>query len=432
MKRISLLFLSIAFIFSACQKDETLFEQSPDARLNEALNKYQSALISSPTGWKASLRNSRGDVYNFHLRFNNANRVFMFSDINSETAGTEKESSYRLKAMQTPSLIFDTYSYLHILADPDGSVNGGTNGQGLSFDFEFSLDSLVGDSIILTGRRYGTKLKLEKAGQQDLDAWQNGGWVKVLSLENISNIQNYFKRMKIGGKDYEVRVNVQNRTITFIWIDASGTVQQFTTAYNYSATGIILITPLNTGSEVINQIVVNGWDEANLVLNVTVNGAATTIAGAPRPLAIDPSAPRRWWQQAVDAGSYWITLNGFHVNGVDDAFGVKTLNRYYYFIYWPGYAPGSNDFFGPVFLNAAGTGVELQYGVAPRVPQFTNDGRAVFTLLGSYGTYPATGPAAQTRTQLLSPQGYYFIQTGARSYDMVSATDAKAWISWVR
>ena len=44
--------------------------------------------------------------------------------------------------------------------------------------------------------------------------------------------------------------------------------------------------------------------------------------------------------------------------------------------------------------------------------------------------YPSTGPAGLSRTQLLIPQGYYFIQTGPADYDMVSALDAKAWISW--
>src|SRR5689334_20017056 len=127
MKRNLLFFLFLAFFFSACKKDDdTLFEQSPDERLNEALNKYQSALTSSAAGWKAALKLNSGDVYNFHFRFNNSNRVFMFADINSETAVKEYESSYRLKALQTPSLLFDTYSYLHILADPDASVNGGT------------------------------------------------------------------------------------------------------------------------------------------------------------------------------------------------------------------------------------------------------------------------------------------------------------------
>ena len=433
MKRSIIFFLFSVLMLSACKKeDDTLFEQSPDNRLNEALNTYQSALVNSPAGWKATLRLSRGDLYNFHFRFDNSNRVFMFADINSETATTERESSYRLKALQTPSLLFDTYSYLHILADPDGSVNGGTDGQGLSSDFEFSLDSLVADTIYLTGRKYGTKLVLQKATQQDLDAWRNGGWAQVLSLENINKIQQYFKRILIGGREYEVRVDVTSRTINFIWINGSGSPQQFSTTFVYSGGGIVLNTPFDTGNEVVSQIQINSWDGTNSVLNVTVNGTPTKIAGAARPLVVDASAPRRWWEQAAAEDAYWYSVDGFHVNGVDDAFGIKTLDKYFYFIYWPSYAPGSNDLFAPVYIDDAGTGLELKYGAAPGVPQFTSDGRAIFTLLGHYGTYPTTGPAALTKDQLFTAQGYYFVQTGADSYDMVSASDAKVWVSWVR
>src|SRR6185295_10262945 len=174
------LFISV-FGFSSCTKDETrVFDQSPDTRINEALTQYGSALTGSAAGWNATIKTGTGGIYHFH---------------------------YRLKALQTPALIFDTYSYLHILADPDGSVNGGTNGQGLISDFEFAFDSLATDSILLTGRVNGTKLKLIKATQQDFDAWQNGQWADVLAFENINKIQNYFKRVNIGGVNYDLKVD---------------------------------------------------------------------------------------------------------------------------------------------------------------------------------------------------------------------------------
>jgi hypothetical protein len=96
-------------------------------------------------------------------------------------------------------------------------------------------------------------------------------------------------------------------------------------------------------------------------------------------------------------------------------------------VYWPNYDPG-NDLFAPVFINAAGNGLELLYGAAPTA-QFTSDGRAIFTNLGFYGPYPTTGPVRQSLNQLLLPQGYYFVQTSPVTYDMVSSTDAKAWIT---
>jgi hypothetical protein len=424
------LLISTVFIFSACKKYDTAFDQSPDQRINEALKKYGSALTGSPAGWNATIQTKNGGIYHFHFRFNDSNRVKMFADINLETASTERESSYRLKALQTPSLIFDTYSYLHMLSDPDASVNGGTYGQGLSSDFEFSLDSLTADSILLTGRVNGTKLTLIKSTQQDFDAWQNGRWATTLGFENINAIQNYFKRISINGVTYEVRVDPVARTVTFTWINSNGNTQQFTTAYSYSSSGVVFVTPFTAGSQTINGLEIVSWDAGNSILNVKVNGTATTISGATKPLKVDLAAPQRWWQYAVSNNGYWISLNGFHVNGTEDAFGIKTLSNYYFLVYWPDYNTGSNDLFAPVFINAAGNGLELLYGAAPNKPQFTADGRAVFSLLGTYGAYPSTGPAKQTLNQLLIPQGYYFVQTSATSYDMVSATDAKAWITW--
>jgi hypothetical protein len=234
---ISVFLLISVFIFSSCKKENTrVFDQTPDERINGALTAYGSALTGSPAGWNSTIRTGTGGIYHFHFRFNESNRVFMFADINLQTASTAKESSYRLKDLQTPALIFDTYSYLHMLADPDGSVNGGTNGQGLISDFEFAFDSLATDSILLTGRVNGTKLTLIKATQQDFDAWQNGAWANVVAFENINKIQNYFKRVNIGGVNYDLKVDPVARTITFTWVDGSGNVQQFITAYNYSST----------------------------------------------------------------------------------------------------------------------------------------------------------------------------------------------------
>ena len=439
MKWSSIIFLFVMLIFAACKKeDNNVFNESPDQRINEALQKYESALTGSPSGWNATIKTGSGGIYHFHFRFNTSNRVFMYADINLETASTARESSYRLKALQTPALVFDTYSYLHMLADPDASVNGGNFGQGLSSDFEFSLDSLAADSIKLTGRVNGTKLTLIRATQQDFNAWQNGGWARALAFENINKIQNYFKRITIGGTVYEIRADLVARTITLTWIDGTGTLRAFTTSYNYSATGVAFVTPFNTGSQIVTGLEIVSWDGANFLLNVKVNGVATTVAGATQPLKVDLGAPLRWWQDAINNGGvYWISIDGFHVNGVDDAFGIKTLktdtSHYYYLIYWPRPVTGQSfDVLAPAFLIPSQNALDLIYGIA-QAPNFLANGRVVFNYLGDVvGPYPTTGPAALTKAQLFIPQGYYFVQTGPTSYDMVSASDAKAWISWIR
>lgn len=417
-----------ALTFTSCKKDDTrVFDQSADERLTQRLEQYQQALLSAADGWNAVYSPAAGGTYNFYFRFNAENRVFMYSDFDTATAKNEKESSYRLKGLQQPALIFDTYSYIHLLADPDGSINGGEDGQGLLADFEFAIDSVFADSITLTGRVNRTKLTLQKATAQDRAAWDDGDWAGALLFTNISLIQNYFKTLTLNGVKYEVRLDPVTKTVTFLWL-SGGTLQQHTTTYSFESGGVVLDEPMVNGSQTISGFTDISWNDGAMTLGVKAGNLTGTIAGDIKPLKTDLAAAERWWQFSVDNG-YWESIFGFHANGVDDAFNITSLGRYYRLIYWSEYDPG-NDLFAPLFVNAAGTGLELKYGAAPGKPTVTPDGRAVFSLLGVYGTYPTSGPAYETLLQLLIPEGYYFIQTGETTYDMVSADDAKTWLTW--
>jgi hypothetical protein len=444
-KRLSFYFIAVLAVLSACKKEEaTAFSQSPDERVNATLAKYQSLLTGAQYGWKAVVRPTGGGAYSFYMKFNNANRVAMYSDFDSSTAVTQRESSYRLKALQQPSLLFDTYSYLHLLSDPNentitiqsnvNGVRGGRLGQGLHSDFEFAIDSATTDRVFLTGRQHGTRAVLTKATQQEATAFENKQLAApLLQLQNLNKILFYFKRLTIGGKSYDVSINDNLKTIAFTWLDGSGAVRTFTTTYYYTVNGIEFTTPFNDGSQTITGFTGITWNAANGSFAVTANSSNGTIVGVNSPIAVDKEAPARWWNAALSTGIYWVSDNGFHVNGVDDAFGVKTLTNsgwtYYFLLYWPGV--GSNyDFFGPFFLNPAGNAIDWFYGTAPRTPTITTDGRMIFRELGTFGTYPTTGPAALSRAQLYNAGGYYFVQTSAASFDMVSAADARIWITW--
>jgi hypothetical protein len=127
---IYLLFLATAFV-SCENSDDTVFEETADARINAALASYEKQLVEAPYGWNAVIYPNGGGSFGFYFKFDDKNRVTMYSDFSDAAAAKSKESSYRLKAVQTPVLIFDTYSYLHVLADPDEEVNGGVRGEGL-------------------------------------------------------------------------------------------------------------------------------------------------------------------------------------------------------------------------------------------------------------------------------------------------------------
>ena len=434
MKKVLIAVLIISAFLSSCKKeDKSAFDKSPDERLNETLAAYQTQLSGAQNGWKAFIQvdSGKGATYGFYFKFNDANRVTMLSDFDSLSAVTPKESSYRLKALQQPSLVFDTYSYLHVLSDPDPNVNGQNFGSGLLADFEFYFDSSTADVIKLVGRIYGSKLILIRATQAEEDAYNNGALASGLF---INKILTYFKRLTIGSQFYDIRIDPVKRQVIFSWADASGAFVSFSTGYYSTAGGIGFTNPLINGSQTISGFDNITWNQGAQTLSVTIGGTAATITGVVKPLKVDLNAPLRWWQEAANSpGGYWISINGFHVNGVDDAFNVNTLasgnSRYYYYIYYPNFGP-TNDLFAPIFLDVAGNQLVLDYGTAPRTPVFTADGRAVFLLLGDYPPYPTSGPAVESKNLLYQSSGYYFVQTGTTSYDMVSAADGKAWISW--
>ena len=433
--------LFVVFIFASCKKsNDYVFDQSPDERINAALASYNSKLTTAENGWKATItvNNGNGATYSFYFKFNPDNRVKMFSDFDSTSAVTLQESSYRLKAAQQVTLIFDTYSYVHVLADPNedvlvlSNVNGGPVGVGLISDFEFTLDDakVKQDTIELSGKVNRSKLVLVRATKAEADAYSAGQLSRGLS---INRILTYFKRLTVGSVSADVQLNSLTRTAIFTWIDGSGATNTFTTNYYYTIEGISFTKPVKIGTQTITTFTNMTFNTVSQSVDLRVNNQTGTIAGIVVPIKVDVGAPKRWYDQAVSADSYWYSSNGFHINGVDDGYNVRSLTsgglNYYYYIYFPQFGTG-NDFFGPIFLNATATGVQLVYGTAPRTPTFTADGRAVFTQLGNYNPHPTTGPAVQTRANLYTSRGFYFVQTGTNTYDMVSATDGKSWITW--
>jgi hypothetical protein len=427
MKKIFLLCLWVAFILSACQKDnEPAPGERPDERLNEVLSQYKSQLVGAEHGWKAILYPEGGAGYSFWLKFSESDRVTMSSDINTSTAAV-LESSYRLKALQRPALLFDTYSYLHILSDPDATKSGGDWGEGKYSDFEFSFTSVSPDTVTLTGNLKGSKMILVKANQEEAENYINRILEKASIFENINNFTTYFKRLTVGNQAFDVSVRPGIRYITFTYFEGEVS-KAFTTSYLYTGEGVVLIEPFNSGNITISSIKVLGYDAANFRINLNINDAAASIQEATSPAKVDVAGARRFFNTPAD--DYWISVSGFTVNGEQDAYKVSSIQGLSFLVFWPKFDKSNNtdyDLLGFVKDNT------IAYGPAA-IPNLTTDGRIVYTHLGDLGTVPPEDESAvtATRQQWTIPEGYYIIYTGATSCDLVSAKDAKAWISLFR
>ncbi|MCC9137684.1 DUF4302 domain-containing protein [Pontibacter silvestris] len=417
MRKILLLGLLILSFLSACkdEEEELIQGQRPDKRLNETLTAYKAQLTSAEYGWKALLLPAGGAGYNFLFSFGEDDRVSMYSDINASTAANAMSSTYRLKGMQRPSLLFDTYSYIHILSDPDATISGGDWGQGQYSDFEFTIESATADSISLEGIYNGSKLILTRATQEDAANFIDRIAANANALENINSFTTYFKRVSVGDKSFDVDVNTDIRLITFSYYEGN-IIQTFTTRYYLTEDGLVLLEPFVHESETITSLNSLTYNTAEQRIDLVINGVSGSIQESTKPAIVDAQAPRRFYNGAT----YWVSTNGFTKEGVTDAFMVRSIQNFDVItlyiqvkglLFWT----IDGNYFGPTF-NA----------------ELTNDGRIIFTETGEFRPTPeeAAPMVTATSNQLFIPEGYYVIQTGTNSYDLVSAKDAKAWISF--
>jgi len=456
MKKLAICMLAATSLVAGCKKtfDDTINGETADQRIAAAMTAYQSKLTKAPFGWIV-LETTTGTAFNqgvsetgpvatfaYFMEFNDSNKVKMFSDFDTSMAIVPKTSDFRVKSLQRPALIFDTYSYLHVPCDPDPRVSKSPFGVGYGWgtDFEFSFADNVnpaqlGDTIRLTGNLNSASAVMVKATKAQRDAYYAGG-LKATMLA-WGNIQNYFKRVTAGATQFEMTPGLGGaKSLDINVLDAGGNLKTVVSNVYFTATSVNLTSPVTIGTQVINRFENIVWDPGTSTISTSINGTtAATITGSIAPLKADVNAPKAWRDKALNNGAYWVSDLGFHVNGKDDGFGVTSLTNtagtFYFYMYFPNGYSNPADRFVPIMLKGNALGYN-PYGTAPQSPPiYTVDGRVIFKKLGDAGTIPPGGPVALSNALLYNASGFYLVlKEDNTTYDMVSAVDAKAWIQW--
>lgn len=432
MKKHLLYLLLFAATLSACQKDKTEpVLGNVDERLSGILADYQAQLTSAQYGWKGYLLTDNQTPATFLFTFNDKNRTTMAADY-SRTAA---ESSYRLKALQRPMLLFDSYSILHLIADPSPSVIGGEVANGYHSDFEFAFLSASADTIKLEGTFNKSKLILIRSKSAAESA------AVFTSVDDISTaaskLRTYFKRATIGGIDCEVKLDGAAQILSFSYLDGAN-LKTVSSNFYVSGTNLALYTPLTIGNATVTQLTGITYDAAASAIKATVNGAAIQIKEAITPLKLDPGAALRWYNQmAINFNTCWVSDRAFHANGVDDFCNFRAVPGYQNLWYAAKTVFGGNNDGLITFTGSLAAPYTLSV-----TPIGITNGIARFTLASSAGTFTGTAPLAvamnSARTILYggatagSSQDWYLIPTSedGKNYDMVRVSDAQAWISW--
>lgn len=273
MKKILIYTLLSLTIFAGCKKDnDNLIDgQRPEERVTKSLSEYNDILTGSTYGWKAYLYPDEGNGggYSFYMNFNKENRVTMLADLDYDPTNVSKESSYRLKANQIPSLLFDTYNYMHMLADPDGDVYGGDSGWGLYSDFEFSFDKVVADSVKMTGKLLKSRLILVKATKAEQDAYNAGTLLTVFTgiTDYVYSYPYYY--VLVGDENkLQTTFNFDNKIFSLTY-NNNGVVTTASSPFSVTLTGIHLRDP----------VMYNGKAISDFVFDTETGGLYTLVGG---------------------------------------------------------------------------------------------------------------------------------------------------------
>lgn len=414
--------LPCILLVAACEQKEEFDGARPDVRLAELLAEYGAQLTGAGNGWLGYLFPEGGGGYTFKFTFGEDNRVVMYADMNGTYATTPKESSYRLKATQVPTLYFDTYSYIHELSDPDPARSGGTVGQGLVSDFEFSILSVSADTLRLKGNLNGSELLLVRASSMQGNDYIARAFAYNQEIDDLNRFPHYHNRFSVAGREYNFTVNSDRNTVSF-YSSVNG-FARFTTEYAVADNGLVLRTPFVDGDLVIAALTDFDIDSTAATATVWAGQQTATITNQSFPLAVDPDAARRMY---IEAYTY-TSDRGFTIGGEPDALGMADIPGYLGINYIPRRFVNGYDGFMVRFNGGADT------LTAVLNTRLESDGRMSFYNYGGLSTGSRLPGGEYDVTidnflgQLIGNSGYYVYQTGRNYYDLVSVADGRRWI----
>jgi hypothetical protein len=260
MKRFShyIAFIILTLLTYGCTKEyEGVFQDSADERVRREMEAFKTQLLTAENGWKGYIYTGTGPGFLFFMEFRDDGYVTMISDFNESSGTTVQTTTYTMKGLQQPTLSFDTYAYIHLLADPSGSVNGGVNGQGLVSDFEFYLQGTSTDSLRLMGIKNGVPMVLVKATASEREKFTAGEVGETIAETDAYFKGNPFPWVQIGNREVAVELDSASKLFSFLYLDQSDNVIVLSSQFTYTPDGLYLRTPLVLGNSVIQEV---HWD----------------------------------------------------------------------------------------------------------------------------------------------------------------------------
>ncbi len=198
MKKILNILFVLAFtaVYTSCTSEvDDVFDKSSAQRIQETLQTDKQLLTSAKNGWLVSYYgNTTYGGYNLYLDFKDDHVT-----VRNEVYGTASATShFKLEQSAGAILSFDEYNELfHFFSNPANPAGIGSNGKGMEGDLEFRILSASADSIVMSGKKHGSKVVM-KAAADDFN-WES-------YINTIQEIENYYDFSRysfiVGDKEF--------------------------------------------------------------------------------------------------------------------------------------------------------------------------------------------------------------------------------------
>lgn len=251
MKKIyNILFALIAVLsFTSCSNDiDEVFDKPSAERVNDAIAEYKTILTSAENGWLMKYypkANTKYGGYNLLLKFGTDGNVTAMSD--ALGADTKATSHYKLEQSASVVLSFDEYNkVIHFFSDPANPDGIGDNGKGMEGDLEFRVLTATADSVVMLGKKRGTKIVMTPMAK-DAD------WAETISHIDDLEQEMQFPRYTCEVNDVKYVATSSYRTITF----TSSNAEDGSTTIPYIVTdkGIEFYKPIT-----LNGVTIKGFN----------------------------------------------------------------------------------------------------------------------------------------------------------------------------
>lgn len=284
MNKLNGLLCLVLLVLAGCNRSDVdlIFDQTPNERMSELQREVKQQLVEAKYGWRVLSTTLSKGKYGHYMDFDangEKDRVRMVSDINNITSEILRTSAYRVKLINAPMLSFETYNYIHELADPDPNVIGGEIGNGLKADIEFELKRTTADSLFFVGRKFRSELIFVRATEAEQQVYLSGKYKDIINEVKSIFVSNQINLFDHKGTTHQMTINSDSRTLGIMHVENENIKTSYD-LFSFTADGIQIGKPIPLGDDFVVKILL----ENHKLYVVTNKGEKLEIRGSTNPL----------------------------------------------------------------------------------------------------------------------------------------------------